>query len=222
MCMPPFCRIGSDGCESTGARTAGSSIIDSAKLPVKHMPIAPTPRPPHSGKACAASARSQSTIGLDSLAAKARNSAADAAAHHAAQAVERRRRPPVVAEEVRHPDGEAGVAHPAREARHLRVNAGHLGHDDHRGPAAHDVHPSGLVEKREVAALEVAERIEREEIGLGHARVLSTAPATRPPAPPGGRTGDAGDPPVSALGQVRSAGSAPARACVPPPFRATC
>ena len=45
MCMPPRCTIGSDGCDSTGASIAGSSIIDSAKLPVKHMPIAPTPLP---------------------------------------------------------------------------------------------------------------------------------------------------------------------------------
>ena len=54
---------------------AGSSIIVSAKLPVKHMPIAPTPGPPHS---CVRQPRQRaqpSVTGLDSSAAKARNSA---------------------------------------------------------------------------------------------------------------------------------------------------
>ena len=47
----------------------------SAKLPVKHMPIAPTPAPPHSPCASLASERSHWVTGLDSLAANARNSA---------------------------------------------------------------------------------------------------------------------------------------------------
>jgi len=74
MCIPPFCPSGRLGWASTGASTAFSNIIDSAKLPVKHMPIAPTPLPPHSLCACAASARSHWVIGLEALAAKARNS----------------------------------------------------------------------------------------------------------------------------------------------------
>ena len=53
----------------------GSSIIVSAKLPVKHIPIAPTPGPPHSWWASLASDRSKTVTGLDSLAEKARNSA---------------------------------------------------------------------------------------------------------------------------------------------------
>jgi hypothetical protein len=65
---------GSAGCDSTGASTDFSSIIDSAKLPVKHMPMAPTPGPPHSLWACAARARNHTVTGLDSFAAKARNS----------------------------------------------------------------------------------------------------------------------------------------------------
>jgi hypothetical protein len=72
MCMPPAWNIGSDGCESTGASIAGSSIIESAKFPVKHMPIAPTPFPPQSGCACAASARSHAMTGLDWFAANGR------------------------------------------------------------------------------------------------------------------------------------------------------
>ena len=71
--MPAGLLSGSDGCASTGASTDGSSIIDSAKLPVKHMPIAPTPGPPHSRCANAASARSHCVAGELSLAWKARN-----------------------------------------------------------------------------------------------------------------------------------------------------
>ena len=75
MFIAPGLSIGSEGWHTTGASIAGSSIIESAKLPVKHMPIAPTPGPPHSSCASRASARSHCVTGLDSLAAKARNSA---------------------------------------------------------------------------------------------------------------------------------------------------
>jgi len=72
--LPGPIAIGSDGCDSTGATTDGSVIIASAKLPVKHMPTAPTPRPPHSLCAWRASARSQSTIGLERSVDQAANS----------------------------------------------------------------------------------------------------------------------------------------------------
>ena len=75
MSMPAGSFSGSDGCDSTGASTDGSSIMVSAKFPVKHMPMAPTPGPPHSPCANRASERSHCVTGLDSLAAKARNSA---------------------------------------------------------------------------------------------------------------------------------------------------
>lgn len=74
MCRPLARVSGSEGCESTGASITGSSIIDSAKFPVKHMPIAPTPRPPQIGWVCAANARSQSMTGLERFAANVRNS----------------------------------------------------------------------------------------------------------------------------------------------------
>ena len=54
--------------------TDGSSIMPSAKLPVMHIPIAPTPLPPSSAWTCRQSARSQSTTGLDSFAASTANS----------------------------------------------------------------------------------------------------------------------------------------------------
>src|SRR5207245_116284 len=63
------------GWARTGASIAGSSIMVSAKFPVKHMPMAPTPGPPHSWCASRASARSHCVTGLDWLAASALNSA---------------------------------------------------------------------------------------------------------------------------------------------------
>ena len=65
---------GNEGCDSTGATTDDSAIMASAKPPVKHMPTAPTPLPPHSAWTLRARARSQSTMGLDSFVAQALNS----------------------------------------------------------------------------------------------------------------------------------------------------
>ncbi len=66
---------GGDGERSLGAASrCSSSINPRAKLPVRHMPIAPTPGPPQSANARRDSARSQSTTGLDRRAAKIRNS----------------------------------------------------------------------------------------------------------------------------------------------------
>ena len=65
---------GRDGWATTGATTAGSVIMASAKPPVKHMPTAPTPWPPHSAWAWRASARSQSTMGLEASFAQTWNS----------------------------------------------------------------------------------------------------------------------------------------------------
>jgi hypothetical protein len=66
---------GKVGWDRTGASIAGSSIIVSAKFHVKHIPIAPTPGPPHCSCASRASDRSQLVTGLDPLPANARNSA---------------------------------------------------------------------------------------------------------------------------------------------------
>jgi hypothetical protein len=55
---------GIPGWLSTGASTAGSTAMARAYPPVKHMPTAPTPGPPHSACAWAVSARSQVTTGL--------------------------------------------------------------------------------------------------------------------------------------------------------------
>lgn len=54
---------GIDGCDSTAARSRSSAAIANANPPVKHMPTAPTPGPPHAACSRAASARSQVTIG---------------------------------------------------------------------------------------------------------------------------------------------------------------
>ena len=63
------------GCATTGASTDVSSIMVSAKLPVKHMPTAPTPGPPHSACASRARARSHIVTVLVAPAPSARNSA---------------------------------------------------------------------------------------------------------------------------------------------------
>ena len=65
---------GSDGWLSTGASTMSSTIMASAKPPVKHMPTTPTPGPPQRSCSEAASLRSHTVIGLVLLSAKAENS----------------------------------------------------------------------------------------------------------------------------------------------------
>ena len=70
----PLTGNGTDGWLPTGARTAGSTAEASAKPPLKHMPMTPTPRPPTSPCRCRASARTYSAIGRSALRAKAANS----------------------------------------------------------------------------------------------------------------------------------------------------
>jgi hypothetical protein len=55
---------GRPGWLTTGASTAESTAMVSANPPVTHIPMVPTPGPPHSRWAAAASARSQVTTGL--------------------------------------------------------------------------------------------------------------------------------------------------------------
>jgi hypothetical protein len=55
---------GRAGWLATAARTDGSTAIARANPPVKHMPTAPTPGPPHSACAITASARRKLTTGL--------------------------------------------------------------------------------------------------------------------------------------------------------------
>ena len=65
---------GSDGWLSTGASTTSSTIMASAKPPVKHMPTTPTPGPPQRSCSAAASLRNHTVIGLVFFSAKAENS----------------------------------------------------------------------------------------------------------------------------------------------------
>ena len=125
--------IGREGWESTGATTAGSVIIARAKLPVKHMPTAPTPLPPHSAWAWAARARSQSTIGLDRSLAQTWNSRLmQMACEHHAKGVPARHLAPRLAEEAGAEDGHAGGRHPVGEADDQGMQPGHLVDHDHR------------------------------------------------------------------------------------------
>ena len=65
---------GSEGWLSTGASTTSSTIMASAKPPVKHMPTTPTPGPPQRSCSAAASLRNHTVTGLVLFSAKAENS----------------------------------------------------------------------------------------------------------------------------------------------------
>jgi hypothetical protein len=68
--------IGVEGWLITGAITDGSTAVASAKPPVKHMPMTPTPRPGVRPARSAANALRKSAIGRCALVANARNSLA--------------------------------------------------------------------------------------------------------------------------------------------------
>ena len=85
----------------------------SAKLPVKHIPMAPTPGPPHCSWASRASARSHRVTGLDSLAANGAELGADAGALQHRDAFLGSGDGAVAAEQRRHVHREACVANPA-------------------------------------------------------------------------------------------------------------
>jgi hypothetical protein len=65
---------GTDGWLATGARTTGSTAAASAKPPLKHIPITPTPGPPARSCRDRASARTYSAIGRSARRANAANS----------------------------------------------------------------------------------------------------------------------------------------------------
>ena len=65
---------GTDGWLPTDARTAGSTAAASAKPPLKHIPMTPTPGPPAVPCRRRASARTYSAIGRSAFRAKAANS----------------------------------------------------------------------------------------------------------------------------------------------------
>jgi hypothetical protein len=120
--------IGSAGWLRTRARTAGSTAMASANPPVKHMPMARTPGPPHSPCACLASARSHVVTQLEDR----------ELAGHATRTIERTVDMALSGSPGRpNSDGGDAVARadePPAERRHARVDAGHLV-DDHHGGA---------------------------------------------------------------------------------------
>ena len=127
---------GSDGWLSTGASIRSSTIMPRAKPPVKHMPTAPTPGPPHSSCALAASARSQPTIGLVCPVAKTVNSRATQARGQAVRRTVRHGRPGVPNSYGRYTVKPA-VDHPAGELDHAGMHARDLvDHDDGRSGAS--------------------------------------------------------------------------------------
>jgi hypothetical protein len=130
---------GSEGWERTGATMAASVIIARANPPVKHIPTAPTPLPSHSACAKAASARSQSTMGLERSVDQTWITADADGLEHRSQCIpgRDRSRPAKKAwTEDRHPGGR----HPVREPRDQGMQAGHLMDDDDRRPGAAPKH----------------------------------------------------------------------------------
>ncbi len=117
-----------------------SSIIPSAKPPVKHMPTAPTPFPPFASCASAASARSHVVIGLvrsSAQLAKSREThPLDHGPHHVADGDGL----PGRAEQRRKTDVEAPVDDAAREVDHAGVQPGDLVDHDHGRTGARGVH----------------------------------------------------------------------------------
>jgi hypothetical protein len=67
-------KMGSAGSLVTGARTDSSAVSETAKPPVRHIPMSPTPGPPQRLWTSRQRARSQSVIGLERFCAKIANS----------------------------------------------------------------------------------------------------------------------------------------------------
>ncbi len=170
--MPPARPNGNDGCDSTGARIAGSSIIDSAKLPVKHMPIAPTPLPPH---CCVRVRRERPQPRGDRTRTIGRKRAEFLLMHARAivirELIERRQLAPIVPKRLRHPHRESGIANEAGEARDVVIDARHFRHHDHGGTLPGHVDGLRAAQQRDLPALEIAERFgceQRQQIGFAH------------------------------------------------------
>ncbi|MGJ3562241.1 hypothetical protein ACR6C2_44915 [Streptomyces sp. INA 01156] len=114
-----------------------------AKLPVKHMPTAPTPGPPRS--VCAKRATAQPCHdGTGATTGERSELGADARASNNGLACPGERIGAVDAEKGGKVHGEAGISHPTREPRDVGADTRHLGHEDDRRPCPGDVH--GLVD----------------------------------------------------------------------------
>src|SRR5690606_6739904 len=110
--------------------------------------------------------------------------AADARADDAAERVGHRDRAAVVAEQMRHPHREAGVAHPTGEAGDVRIDARHLAHDDYRRTAAGDIDPARLAAQGQVAAVEILEGVGLVEVGFGRRHAGGPSTDHGPPGAP--------------------------------------
>ncbi len=84
---------------------------------------------------------------------------ADTRASHGQKELSRRRHCAVLAENMRHIDGETGIADPACEARDMRADSRHFGHHDDGGAAAHRVDAVRAAEQDDLAMLEIVERV---------------------------------------------------------------
>ena len=138
LCLLPIGK-GSDGWLKTGARTTSSTIIASAKPPVKHIPTTPTPGPPQRSCSDAASLRSQTVDRARLLQGEAGELARDARGADGAQRVPAGHGPSRITEEVRQHGSAAGRGDTPPELGHQRGDAGHLADHDDGGPAADPV-----------------------------------------------------------------------------------
>ena len=131
---------GSDGWLSTGASIRSSTIIASAKPPVKHMPTAPMPGPPHSSCICRAERPHPHGDRAGLPGGERGELLGDAGRRDALHRVADAERPPGLAEQDRQHRGEPRVGDAAAEVRDLGRDAGHLVDDDHRRPGPLPVH----------------------------------------------------------------------------------
>ena len=157
---------GSDGCDSTGARTGESATMPSAKPPVKHIPTTPTPGPPHSSCSERASARSQSITGEVAPVASTVNSRE----MHAGTMLDKRvaghrqvapthRVAPGYPEEVGQRHGASQVGDAPGDGDHVGGDPRDLGDDDHGRSVTGAEHVARLAVVLEPRAVEARQRV---------------------------------------------------------------
>ena len=106
--------------------------------------------------------------------------AADAPADHREQCARHARHRAVLPEDMRHIDGEARIADPAREPRDMRADPRHFGHHDHRRAAARHIDEPVGAEQADHPPVEIVERIVAIERTCRHAFL---SPRPRPLQP---------------------------------------
>ena len=144
-----------------------STIIPSANPPVKHMPTAPTPGPPHSSCTCFASARSHSVTGASCSVANAANSFETHAGIIDCTPYADRTAPSRASEQRRQHGGETASATRRAKSATFGRDARHLGHHDDARSRADS---KGRVRAPLGGEREAVESFERVGRRFGHGR----------------------------------------------------